>query len=142
MNILNIILFILIIYFIFLDDCSFINLNEKLNINYKKNFEEIKKIAKNINNCNIMYNNIEAKTKNIIYANQTKMNKLFTEFKISNIEIIGDETYKEAIVNFNYNIIVDKNKKNITGSITYPLNGNVEACNIKLGNYKNLIFNQ
>ncbi len=117
----------------------------------KSSFDKIKIIAKNDKNCNLLYNNLEARTKNIVYKNQMKINRYFKNFKIS-VDDINYNLYKDKnlmqgqiYINYEYTTINDINKnyddnntKLINGKMLYDFYGNIENCSIRLGNYKDI----
>lgn len=153
---LGIIFVLLLIYLIYLDynnDELFEGLTIKEGILIETSFDKIKQLAKNIDNCGILYNNINAKTRSIVYKDQIKINKFFNNFKLSIDKINYNETEYtkkdlnlingEIIVSYTYETIIDKlkkyddsNKKINKGSLIYEFTGNINKCSIILGNHK------
>jgi len=148
---LELIIFLILLYY-YLNYCttSFETLVIDKNT-ILSSFDKIKLIAKNDNNCNILYRNLDARTKNLVYKKQMKINKYFKDFKLVVNEINYNEhkdknlIQGEIFVSYEYTTIKDNTKKfddsnltKITGKISYDFMGDITGCNIRLGAYKEL----
>jgi hypothetical protein len=151
------IIFVLLLLYLFYLDYYNNSLFEDMTITegslIETSFDKIKQLAKNINNCDILYNNLYSKTRSIVYKDQIKINKFFNNFKLSIDKINYNENDEskndpnkingEIIVSYEFTTINEKskkyndsNKKINKGNMIYYFNGNINKCIIKLGNYK------